>query len=69
MLLWAARIEGESEASEGRIRLSQLVTAVRVERGSLANRSIMAPMTRSRANLEGTPGELAEEGHVGQTCW
>jgi len=30
-------------------------------RVTLANRVVMAPMTRARANVDGTPGELAEE--------
>ncbi|HVI87409.1 MAG TPA: alkene reductase [Dongiaceae bacterium] len=34
---------------------------VRVGRYTLQNRLVMAPMTRSRARLDGTPGELAAE--------
>jgi N-ethylmaleimide reductase len=36
-------------------------TPVRVGRYTLPNRLVMAPMTRSRAKLDGTPGELAAE--------
>src|ERR1700736_2928605 len=36
-------------------------TPVRVGRYTLPNRLVMAPMTRSRAKLDGTPGELAVE--------
>jgi 2,4-dienoyl-CoA reductase-like NADH-dependent reductase (Old Yellow Enzyme family) len=41
--------------------MNQLFTPVRVGRYSLPNRLVMAPMTRSRAQLDGTPGELAAE--------
>ena len=34
---------------------------VRVGRYTLPNRLVMAPMTRSRAKVDGTPGELAAE--------
>lgn len=36
-------------------------TPVRVGRYTLPNRLVMAPMTRSRAKLDGTPGELTVE--------
>ena len=36
-------------------------TPVRVGRYILPNRMVMAPMTRSRAKFDGTPGELAAE--------
>jgi N-ethylmaleimide reductase len=36
-------------------------TPVRVGRYTLPNRLVMAPMTRSRAKFDGTPGELATE--------
>ncbi len=36
-------------------------TPVRVGRYTVPNRLVMAPMTRSRANLDGTPGDLAAE--------
>jgi N-ethylmaleimide reductase len=36
-------------------------TPVRVGRYTLPNRLVMAPMTRSRAKFDGTPGELAAE--------
>jgi len=39
--------------------VSKLFDPVRVGRFTLANRLVMAPMTRSRAQLDGTPGELA----------
>ena len=39
--------------------MNQLFTPVRVGRYTLSNRLVMAPMTRSRAQLDGTPGELA----------
>src|ERR1700688_2708792 len=41
--------------------MSQSFTPVRVGRYTLPNRLVMAPMTRSRAKLEGTPGEVAAE--------
>ncbi|TKC92276.1 alkene reductase [Trinickia terrae] len=41
--------------------MSQLFTSVRVGRYTLSNRLVMAPMTRSRAQFDGTPGELAAE--------
>ncbi|HGL6715160.1 alkene reductase [Burkholderia contaminans] len=41
--------------------MSQLFTPVRVGRYTLENRLVMAPMTRSRAAVDGTPGEWAAE--------
>src|SRR5258705_1386888 len=41
--------------------MSQSFTPVRVGRYTLPNRLVMAPMTRSRAKPDGTPGELAAE--------
>lgn len=41
--------------------MSPLFTPVRVGRQTLPNRLVMAPMTRSRAGFDGTPGELASE--------
>jgi N-ethylmaleimide reductase len=41
--------------------MSQSFTPVRVGRYTLPNRPVMAPMTRSRAKFDGTPGELAAE--------
>ena len=41
--------------------MSQLFTPVRIGRYTLPNRLVMAPMTRSRAAFDGTPGELAAE--------
>jgi N-ethylmaleimide reductase len=41
--------------------MSPLFTPVRVGRYTLPNRLVMAPMTRSRAGFDGTPGELATE--------
>ena len=41
--------------------MKQSFTPVRVGRYTLPNRLVMAPMTRSRAKLDGTPGELAAE--------
>jgi len=38
---------------------SPLFSSVRIGRYNLANRLVMAPMTRSRAQFDGTPGELA----------
>ena len=40
---------------------TQLFTPARVGRYTLANRLSMSPMTRSRAKIDGTPGELAAE--------
>jgi 2,4-dienoyl-CoA reductase-like NADH-dependent reductase (Old Yellow Enzyme family) len=39
--------------------MSQLFSNVRVGRHTLSNRLVMAPMTRSRAEADGTPGALA----------
>jgi N-ethylmaleimide reductase len=41
--------------------LKQSFTPVRVGRDTLPNRLVMAPMTRSRAKFDGTPGDLAAE--------
>lgn len=41
--------------------MSKLFDSVRVGRYTLQNRLVMAPMTRSRARFDGTPGELAVE--------
>ena len=41
--------------------MNPLFTSVRVGRYTLPNRLVMAPMTRSRAAFDGTPGELAAE--------
>lgn len=41
--------------------MNSLFTPVRVGRSLLPNRLVMAPMTRSRAAFDGTPGELATE--------
>src|SRR6185369_12540690 len=41
--------------------MKQSFTPVRVGRYSLPNRLVMAPMTRSRAKFDGTPGERAAE--------
>lgn len=43
------------------IIMSKLFDSVRVGRYTLSNRLVMAPMTRSRAQADGTPGELAAE--------
>ncbi|MEW6450369.1 MAG: alkene reductase [Pseudomonadota bacterium] len=40
---------------------TQTFTPVRLGRYALPNRLVMSPMTRSRAKLDGTPGELAAE--------
>ena len=41
--------------------MSKLFDSIRVGRYTLQNRLVMAPMTRSRAMFDGTPGELAVE--------
>src|SRR5229473_6930268 len=41
--------------------MNQSFTPTRVGRYTLPNRLVMAPMTRSRAKFDGTPGELAAE--------
>lgn len=41
--------------------MNPIFTPVRVSRYTLSNRLVMAPMTRSRAAFDGTPGELATE--------
>ena len=41
--------------------MNQSFTPVRVGRYTLPNRLVMAPMTRSRAKFDGTPGVLATE--------
>jgi N-ethylmaleimide reductase len=42
-------------------KMKQSFTPVRVGRYTLPNRLVMAPMTRSRAKIDGTPGEVAAE--------
>jgi N-ethylmaleimide reductase len=44
--------------------LEHLLAPVRLGRLALKNRMVMAPMTRSRAAFDGTPGELAAEYYV-----
>jgi N-ethylmaleimide reductase len=39
--------------------MNQLLSSVRVGRTTLSNRLVMAPMTRSRADSAGVPGDLA----------
>ncbi|RVP37580.1 alkene reductase, partial [Sinorhizobium meliloti] len=46
------------------IPMNPMFTSVRVGRYMLPNRLVMAPMTRSRAAFDGTPGELATEYYV-----
>ncbi len=41
--------------------MNKLFSPVRVGRHSLPNRLVMAPMTRSRAQFDGTPGDLAAD--------
>ncbi|MGV2289888.1 alkene reductase [Trinickia sp. YCB016] len=41
--------------------MNKLFDSIRVGRYTLQNRLVMAPMTRSRAMFDGTPGELAVE--------
>lgn len=41
--------------------MKSLFTPVRVGKNTLQNRLVMAPMTRSRAHPDGTPGELAAQ--------
>src|ERR1700751_983480 len=41
--------------------MKQSFTPVRIGRYTLPNRLVMAPMTRSRAKFDGTPGDLAAE--------
>lgn len=41
--------------------MSKLFESVRLGRYTLSNRLVMGPMTRSRAQYDGTPGELAAE--------
>jgi 2,4-dienoyl-CoA reductase-like NADH-dependent reductase (Old Yellow Enzyme family) len=47
--------------SNNLVALSEALTSVRVGRLTLPNRLVMAPMTRSRAKSDGTPGDLAAE--------
>ena len=44
--------------------MSKLFESVRVGRYTLSNRLAMGPMTRSRAQYDGTPGKLAAEYYV-----
>src|ERR1700750_1745554 len=44
-----------------RTRMNQSFSPIRVGRYTLPNRLVMAPMTRSRAKFDGTPGDLAAE--------
>ena len=39
--------------------MSQLFTPVRIGRVTAPNRLVMAPMTRSRADEQGVPGDIA----------
>lgn len=41
--------------------MSNIFSPVQVGKYALSNRIVMAPMTRSRAQFDGTPGELAAE--------
>ncbi|MBW7982985.1 alkene reductase [Enterobacillus tribolii] len=41
--------------------MSNIFSPVQVGKYALSNRIVMAPMTRSRAQVDGTPGELAAE--------
>src|ERR1700747_1364612 len=41
--------------------MKQAFAPLRVGRTTLPNRLVMAPMTRSRAKVDGTPGDLAAE--------
>ena len=41
--------------------MNQIFKPIRIGQYQLANRLAMAPMTRSRAQFDGTPGELATE--------
>jgi N-ethylmaleimide reductase len=41
--------------------MKQSFTPVRIGRDTLPNRLVMAPMTRSRAKFDGTPGDLAAD--------
>ena len=41
--------------------MNQLFHSIRIGRSTLQNRLVMAPMTRSRAQRDGTPGDLAAE--------
>ena len=41
--------------------MDSLFAPIQVGRNTLSNRLVMAPMTRSRAQADGTPGELAAE--------
>jgi 2,4-dienoyl-CoA reductase-like NADH-dependent reductase (Old Yellow Enzyme family) len=50
-----------SDNNRGHPIMSKLFESVRVGRYTLPNRLVMAPMTRSRAQFDGTPGELAAE--------
>ncbi len=43
------------------LSMNRLFNPVRVGRYTFTNRLVMAPMTRSRAEFDGTPGELATE--------
>src|SRR5438552_4597671 len=45
--------------TQSKFPMSQLFNPIRVGRYTLANRLVMAPMTRSRAEFDGTPGALA----------
>ena len=55
---WGSGRECETTGENG---MSQLFEPVRVGRHTLPNRVVMAPMTRSRADADGTPGDLAAE--------
>jgi len=56
----SARQANDSFTTEA-LSMSKLFESVQVGRYSLPNRLVMAPMTRSRARYDGTPGELAAD--------
>ncbi len=58
---WSGVFSGLAHRIHGEDSVSQLFEPVRVGRHTLPNRVVMAPMTRGRADPDGTPGELAAE--------
>lgn len=57
---YSASQPGDSFTTED-LSMSKLFEPVQAGRYTLPNRLVMAPMTRSRAQYDGTPGELAAE--------
>ncbi|GAN83440.1 hypothetical protein GHA01_23030 [Novacetimonas hansenii] len=49
------------DAEQGQMTMTDIWQPITLGRATLPNRFVMAPMTRSRAQYDGTPGPLAAE--------